>query len=84
MYRRSSSQELGWDAVMEQHLQLLRHAAAAADGLRLRVVGAIEHIPVLAMAADAIGRADAFCMHCGPPIRLSTAGAERLRCRAER
>ena len=56
----------------------------AANGLRLRVVGAVKHIPILAVAADAVGRADALCMHFGPPVRLSTAAVESLRRRQER
>ena len=60
----------------EAYLQLLRHAAA--DGLRRSVVGTVEHIPVLPVAADAIGRACAPCMYLGAPVTVSPAAAPVL------
>ena len=58
------------------YLQLLRHATA--DGLRHSVVGTVEHIPILPVAADAVGCACAPCMYLGAPVSVSPAAAEML------
>lgn len=64
----------GSQQVQNTCLQLLRHAAA--DGLCRSIVGAVEDIPILAMPADAIGRASPLCMRLGQPFRVRTAAAE--------